>query len=225
MIKKGSIIRCNRRGLYYITSEQTLCVALNDAEGRYDDNLVVMVIEDNRFGGTGGKAVGRVYSVDPFYFDVVQYVDENSTQKDRIIKTAMKLCKKEFNLSNMDRYATIKQMSVDREYPISSSNMTMRWGYMTDNGQKLNILEFELSSRPNGMKKIKHLVSHQINCDDIDISSYRGGLGNLRGVKEKLEREGIAINSTVLYENNEHDEETIELDNDLLRLLDELTLL
>lgn len=229
MIKKGDIIRCDNSGTYFITNEKVYCVALTD-EVMYAD-IKVMVIEDNRFTINSNKAIGRVYSVDPRYFEVVEYADVNAREKDRVLKTAMKLCKRSIATDNLNRYIEGKQISGDTEYPPATTNMIMRWGYASDNGKKFTILEFNLSSSGIGLKRVETLHKYTINCSDIGTESYCGEVRTLGRLKRMIEVEDSPMSCVKLYDRIEQIkaereiEESLDsmIDEDFLALLEELT--
>ena len=224
MIKKGDIIRCNHRGIYYITTEQTLCVALTDEETY--GNIIVMVVEDNRPNATSNKAIGRVYSVDPRYFDVIDYKDNNATQKDRTLKTAKKLCKRIIAINHIDRYVSNKQMTAETEYPPTMCNMFMRWGYTTDDGKKFNMLEFELSPIDSDSKRIERLYQYEVDCDEISAKSHSGEIRTLGRLKQMIVNDGNPMSVTKLFDRKEEETESIDdlIDKDFLDLLDSLIL-
>ena len=140
MIKKGDIIKANAE-VYCITNEKVYCVALTDeVKG---EKIKVMVIEDNNLTTCGDKAIGKVFTVQPRYFDVVDYTDVNAKEKDRVLKIAMKLCKRSRVVCEcINRYIEDRQIGFDMISPF------MDWGYASDNGKKFTILEFNFSYLP-----------------------------------------------------------------------------
>ena len=196
MIKKGDIIKANAE-VYCITNEKVYCVALTDeVKG---EKIKVMVIEDNNLTAYSNKAIGKVFPVDPRYFDVVDYTDINVKEKDRVLKMAMKLCKRSrVAYECINRYIEDRQIGIDITSP-STTNKIMNWGYASDNGKKFTILEFNLSYSSTDLR-VETLHKYTINCKDIDMKSYREAVTRLDDLKHIIKGEYSSVNCVKLYD-------------------------
>ena len=194
MIKKGDIIKANAE-VYCITNEKVYCVALTDeVKG---DKIKVMVIEDNNLTTCGDKAIGKVFPVDPRYFDVVDYTDVNAKEKDRVLKIAMKLCKRSTVVCEcINRYIEDRQIGFDMISPF------MDWGYASDNGKKFTILEFNFSYLSIGLR-VETLYKYTIDCKDIGIENYHDGTITLRRLKGVISGGDRLMNCVKLYDRRE----------------------
>mgnify|MGYP003292889114 CR=1 FL=1 len=194
MIKKGDIIKANT-GIYSVTNEKVYCVALTDEV--MHGGIKVMVIEDNRSAINSNKSIGMVFPVEPRYFDVVDYTDVNVREKDRVLKTAIKLCKRNVIIyGQVNRYMEDKQISVDIVSP-SINNRIMYWGYATDDGKKFTILEFNLSYSYTDTR-VETLYKYTINCKDIECESY--SVRRLVELKRMIDGEDSLMNGVKLYD-------------------------
>ena len=191
MIKKGDIIKANAE-VYCITNEKVYCVALTDeVKG---EKIKVMVIEDNNLTTCGDKAIGKVFTVQPRYFDVVDYTDVNAKEKDRVLKIAMKLCKRSRVVCEcINRYIEDRQIGFDMISPF------MDWGYASDNGKKFTILEFNLSYLSIGLR-VETLYKYTIDCKDIGIENYHDGTITLRRLKGVISGGDRLMNCVKLYD-------------------------
>lgn len=194
MIKKGDIIKANAE-VYCITNEKVYCVALTDeVKG---EKIKVMVIEDNNLTTCGDKAIGKVFPVDPRYFDVVDYTDVNAKEKDRVLKIAMKLCKRSTVVCEcINRYIEDRQIGFDMISPF------MDWGYASDNGKKFTILEFNFSYLSIGLR-VETLYKYTIDCKDIGIENYHDGTITLRRLKGVISGGDRLMNCVKLYDRRE----------------------
>lgn len=191
MIKKGDIIKANAE-VYCITNEKVYCVALTDeVKG---EKIKVMVIEDNNLTTCGDKAIGKVFTVQPRYFDVVDYTDVNAKEKDRVLKMAMKLCKRSRVVCEcINRYIEDRQIGFDMISPF------MDWGYASDNGKKFTILEFNFSYLSIGLR-VETLYKYTIDCKDIGIENYHDGTITLRRLKGVISGGDRLMNCVKLYD-------------------------
>ena len=196
MIKKGDIIKANAE-VYCVTNEKVYCVALTDeVKG---EKIEVMIIEDNSSAINSDKTIGLVFPVDPRYFDVVDYTDVNAKEKDRVLKIAMKLCKRSTVVCEcINRYIEDKQIGIDITSP-STTNKIMNWGYASDNGKKFTILEFNLSYSSTDLR-VETLYKYTINCKDIDMKSYREAVTRLDDLKHIIKGEYSSVNCVKLYD-------------------------
>ena len=194
MIKKGDIIKANAE-VYGITNEKVYCVALTDeVKG---EKIEVMVIEDNNLTTCGDKAIGKVFTVQPRYFDVVDYTDVNAKEKDRVLKIAMKLCKRSTVVCEcINRYIEDRQIGFDMISPF------MDWGYASDNGKKFTILEFNFSYLPIGLR-VETLYKYTIDCKDIGIENYHDCTITLRRLKGVISGGDRLMNCVKLYDRRE----------------------
>ena len=191
MIKKGDIIKANAE-VYCITNEKVYCVALTDeVKG---EKIKVMVIEDNNLTAYSNKAIGKVFPVDPRYFDVVDYTDINVKEKDRVLKMAMKLCKRSTVVCEcINRYIEDRQIGFDMISPF------MDWGYASDNGKKFTILEFNFSYLSIGLR-VETLYKYTIDCKDIGIENYHDCTITLRRLKGVISGGDRLMNCVKLYD-------------------------
>ena len=152
------------------------------------------------------------------------YKDENGTQKDRTLKTAKKLCKRIIAINHIDRYVSNKQMTAETEYPPTMCNMFMRWGDISNDGKKFNMLEFELSPIDSDSKRIERLYQYEVDCDEISAKSHSGEIRTLGRLKQMIVNDGNPMSVTKLFDRKEEETESIDdlIDKDFLDLLDSL---